>query len=306
MNIAGLLEDWRPDWPVLALALVIGIGYLRGRRRLAASGAGWPRRRDVCCALGLVAMVWASSGFPNAAGRHLMWVWTSQQLLLLLIVPIIVLAGQPVALLRTTGSAAWLSGALASRPLRILGSPLLGPLLVPVICLVLFFGGLGQAALVHPWVGSVLAVGLLLVGSLIALPLIDSDDDRSSLAVGLALGVGFVELILDNFPGIALRFQTHLVMPYFGAARPAWAGGALDDQHTAGSILWVVAELLDLPFLILAATRWIRADAREAERIDAELDAHEVALPARSAQPGRPWWLDDPGLRDRYHGPGPG
>lgn len=324
VSVAGLIDDWRPDWLVLALVLAVGVGYLRARRRLAGTGSGWPVRRDVCFTLGLVAMVWTSSGFPHARAGQLMWVWTAQQLLLLLIVPIIVLAGQPVALLRATGTGAWLLRALASRPLRILGSPLIGPLLVPVICLLLFFGGLGQAALVHPWLGSLVAVALLLLGALIALPLIDSDDDRSSLAVGLALAVGFVELILDAFPGIALRFQTHLTVPYFGVARPGWAGSWLDDQHTAGSILWVVAELLDLPFLILAATRWIRADAREAVRIDAELDAEEATVTAAAqvrtltvatplprdadrptdvtgaADPGRPWWLDDPGIRDRY------
>jgi hypothetical protein len=112
----------------------------------------------------------------------------------------------------------------------------------------------------------------------------------------------------------------------------------LDDQHTAGGILWAVAEVLDLPFLVLAATRWMRADAVEARRIDAELDAESAsppatalpassppasALPASSSPvrpdehpagteapakpthpdtPGmsRPWWLDDPELRDRY------
>jgi putative copper resistance protein D len=105
----------------------------------------------------------------------------------------------------------------------------------------------------------------------------------------------------------------------------------LDDQHTAGGILWAVAEVLDLPFLVLAATRWMRADAVEARRIDAELDAESAsppasALPAPSSPvrpdehtalpagteapakpthpdtPGmsRPWWLDDPELRDRY------
>lgn len=324
VSAAGLIEDWRPDWLVLALSLAVGVGYLRARRRLTATTTNWPVRRDVCVTLGLVAMVWTSSGFPNARAEQLMWVWTAQQLLLLLIVPIIVLAGQPIALLRATGTGAWLLAALASRPLRILGSPLVGPLLVPVICLAMFFGGLGQAALVHPWLGSLLAIALLLVGALIALPLIDTDDDRSSLAIGLALAVGFVELIGDNFPGIALRFQTHLTMPYFGVARPGWAGSWLDDQHTAGSILWVVAELLDLPFLILTATRWIRADAREASRIDAELDAEEAtvtaAAPVRTAtpatplppdpnwpataaagaDPGRPWWLDDPRIRDRY------
>ena len=72
---------------------------------------------------------------------------------------------------------------------------------------------------------------------------------------------------------------------------------------TAGSDPWVVAELLDLPFLLIVATRWIKVDAREAARIDADLDARRPAV-GGGGEPAqdRPWWLDDPQLRDRYHG----
>ena len=208
-----------------------------------------------------------------------------------------------------------------------MGHPLVGPVLVPVIAALLFFGGLGALALQTQVGGWGLHLLLLGLGALIALPLVDQDDDRSSLAVGLALGVGLLELMVDAFPGIVLSFQTHLTLTQFGVNRPAWAPAALDDQHTAGGILWAVAEVLDLPFLVLAATRWMRADAVEARRIDAELDAESrpaaaspppegpadgTAVPAgidgaptAPAQPDappmtRPWWLDDPELRDRY------
>ncbi len=112
-------------------------------------------------------------------------------------------------------------------------------------------------------------------------------------------------------------------MTQFGVNRPAWAPAALDDQHTAGGILWAVAEVFDLPFLVLAATRWMLADAVEARRIDAEprprgrplrrcirpaallsrpvSTGHQQLQPIRPAPSmTRPWWLDDPELRDRY------
>ena len=208
---------------------------------------------------------------------------------------------------------------LGSSPVRAMGHPLLGPLLVPIVAALLFFGGVGAVALQAPEAGWGLHLLLLGVGALIALPLVDRDDPRSSLAVGLALGVGLLELMVDAFPGIALSFQTHLTLTQFGVDRPGWAGSALDDQHTAGGIMWAAAEVLDLPFLVLAATRWMRADALEARRVDAELDAADAAAVAgretpsdeasvkdAAGNPGhapvtaRPWWLDDPELRDRY------
>lgn len=320
--LTDVFTQWRIDWVTLAVTVAVGVGYIRVRVAARRQGHSWPIRRDVIVAIGLLAALWTSCGFLQARSSQLMWVWTTQQLLLLLVIPVIVLAGQPLSLLRMVGGEkSRVIRTLGSRPVRLAGHPLLGPLLVPVLAAALFFGGLGVLALTSAPAGWGLHLLLLGVGALIALPLVDRDDPRSSLAVGLALGVGLFELMLDSFPGIVLSFQTHLTMAQFGVDRPAWAGSALDDQHTAGGIMWAVAEILDLPFLVLAATRWLRADALEARRVDAELDAQDdaraaatdmsggretpdgPALPMTTAPKGnRPWWLDDPELRDRYRG----
>ncbi len=99
-----------------------------------------------------------------------------------------------------------------------------------------------------------------------------------------------------------------MTLVHFAVGRPAFSPIPIDDQHIAGGILWVVAEVLDLPFLILAGHRWIKADQRDAARIDAELDARtpqvaDEGTPApQEAQ--RLWWLDDPRLAERLR-PGP-
>lgn len=58
-------------------------------------------------------------------------------------------------------------------------------------------------------------------------------------------------------------------MSFFGhvgtsrcGSRPPWPSW-LADQQTADAILWTVAELLDMPFLILAVRQRIRIDRRE-------------------------------------------
>lgn len=321
ITLGSLITRWQPDWVTLAATVLVALAYVRARRRAHRLGVGWPVGRDVLVAVGLLAAVWTSCGVLQERAGAVMWVWTAQQLLLLLVIPIVVLAGQPVALIRrTSGERSPLMRALASRPVRVLSHPMVGPLLVPIVAGLLFFGGLGALALQSTAGGWGLHLLLLGLGALIALPLVDQDDRRSSLAVGLALGVGILELLLDAFPGIALTFDGHLTLAHY-AAEPA----ALADQHTAGGILWAVAEILDLPFLVLVATRWMRADAVEARRIDAALDAQgatggpaagapadDVAGPAGPAAPAasaahpdapaltRPWWLDDEQMRDRY------
>jgi hypothetical protein len=50
--------------------------------------------------------------------------------------------------------------------------------------------------------------------------------------------------------------------------------------------------------MILVVVLWLRTDAAEAARIDSELDAIPPGGPAVDDE--RPWFLDDPQLRDRY------
>ncbi len=306
----NVLTEWRPDYLMIVVTALLAIGYVRTRSAASKRGIPWAGHRDVVFCIGLAALTWTTNGFPQARGFQLMWVWMSQELLLLLIVPIILLAAQPVSLVAAVhGPDNPVARVLRTRALRFLGSPLVSPVLVPVLCMLLIFGGLGAFAVSSVLAGGLVHLLLLSAGALIALPLVNIDDQRSSLAVGLSLAVGFVELILDAFPGIALRFQTHMTLVHFAVNRPAFAPIAVDDQHLAGSILWVVAEVLDLPFLILAATRWIKADARDAARIDAELDARQHWAPdgeaAEAPTVDRPWWLDDPSMQDRLRRPGP-
>jgi putative membrane protein len=310
---ADLLTQWRPDWLTLAALLALTAAYVRARRR--AGPSSWPRHRDVLLGLGVALAVWTSSGFPAARGSQLMWVWAAQQLTLLLVVPAVVLSAQPLALARAAGGdRAWPLRLLASRPARVLGHPALSLLYVPLLASMLFFWGLGDWSLRSAPTGWLLHLLLLVVGAVVALPLVDAEDGRTSLAVGAAVAVGAVELLVDAIPGIVLRLETHLQMSAFATGRPAWAPSALADQQTAGAILWTVAELLDLPFLVLVVHQWIRIEGREARQIDAELDRAELDRggPDRPPQPhptgaaptSRPWWLDDPQLRGRYGGRG--
>jgi putative membrane protein len=308
-----LVTQWRPDLVTGVLLLGALAWYVRSRARLRGGGGHWSRARDAVFALGLLLALWVTSGFPEARARQLMWVWTSQQLLLLLVVPAVLLAAQPLALARAVGGGrALLPRVLESRAARWAGHPALSLLYVPVISGLLFFGGVGEWAVRSTAAGWVLHVVLLLVGAVIALPLVDVDDRRSSLAVGATVALGAIELLLDAVPGIVLRLETHQVMPAFATGRPSWSAGWLPDQQLSGAILWTVAELLDLPFLALTVRQWLRVERREAQRIDAELDRAELARaalrPADAEEPdgpeltSRPWWLDHPELRQRYGG----
>jgi putative copper resistance protein D len=306
VRLSDLVLQWRPDWASAALLGVAAALYVRARLRLRGRGGAWPWVRDAGFAVGLLLAFWVTCGFPQARSSQLMWVWTSQILVLLLVVPVLLGAGQPVSLARNAyGEESRLPRLLRSRPVRVLGHPALGLLYVPLATGLLFFGGIGDLTVRSLPASWVLHVVLVVIGIVIALPLVDVDDARTSLAVGAAMAVSAVELLIDAIPGIVLRLETHLEMASFALHRPAWSPSWLADQQSSGTILWTVAELLDLPFIVLAMRQWIRVEHKEARRIDAELDRAALATAEPGAAPAatsRPWWLDDPALRGRYGG----
>jgi cytochrome c oxidase assembly factor CtaG len=306
-GLAGLATQWSVQPFAILAAVLAAAWYLRSVRRLAGAGEAWPVRRSVLFAVGLALFLWTTCGFLQAYASSLYWVWTTQTLTLFLLVPFILLSGQPLQLARKhSGRDGAVDRFLRSRVGRLLSNPLVGPALVPLLSGVLFFGPLPAWAIAAPPVGWALQVVLVAVGGLILLPLIGLDDDPSSLAVGLTLAIGSFELVLDAIPGIALRMHAGLVTSYFDyRSAHSWAPGPLHDQQIAGAILWCVSEIIDLPFLLIVYRRWLRADARDAAAIDAVLDAERIArtgLPDADANPNQadaPWWLTDPTMQHR-------
>lgn len=280
----------------MALLVVVGLAglYLAGVRRV--SGP-WPASRTVIFAVGLAILLFVTCGVPAVYADSLFWMWTVQSLVCWLVVPVVLLFGHPVQLARQVLPQPT-ERVLASRPLRVVSNPYVSTALVPVLSFVIFFGPVPRLAIAVPVAGWLLQVVLVLVGAGMALWLVGLDDDRvSTLAAGMALAVGMFELVIDAVPGIVMRLNDNLVTSYFQArTSQPWAPSAIGDQRTAGSIIWFVAELIDLPFVVLAYRRWRRVDAKDAAVVDAVLEAERTA---RNAETDEPWWLNDPAMQQR-------
>jgi putative membrane protein len=300
---SSAVTAWTPQPVAIAIALLLVVGYLAALRRVDGS---WPRWRLAVFGLGTLLLVWTSCGFLGVYADSLYWAWTTRALLLWLLVPILILAGHPVQLARripTLGGR--IDRVLASRFCRAVANPLVGPALVPVLSFALFFGPVPEWAVRFTWFDWLLQVALLAVGALMVLPLVGLDEEATSLAVGLSLAIGTFELVLDALPGVILRLHNGLVTGWFDYRDVhSWTPDALRDQRVAGAVLWCIAEIIDLPFLVLVYRRWLRADARDAAQVDAVLEAERAArqaLPETRDEPDSdvPWWLNDPAMQER-------
>ena len=308
-TVAGLASHWSVQPLAIAGAVALAIWYARAVRVHRASGQTWPVGRIWLFATGIALFVWTTNGFPQAYGDSLFWIWTSQQLGLLLILPAIILGGGPLELARRLGGPQGrVQRFIDSRPIAALANPLIGPALIPLCSVVLFFGPVPGWAIDVPVAGWVLQLLVLAAGCLVVLRLVGLQSTPSSMAVGLALAIGSFELVLDAVPGIALRLHNSTSTTYFHhRIVHSWAQAPVHDQQLAGAILWCVAELVDLPFLVLVFRQWLRADARDAAEVDAVLEAERISRgqverePAADVEPERdsPWWVSDPSMQNR-------
>jgi cytochrome c oxidase assembly factor CtaG len=136
------------------------------------------------------------------------------------------------------------------------------------------------------------------------------------------------EVVGDAFFGIAvIADQTILAAAHYHAVGYPYGPSLATSQVLGGGIIWILGDFVGLPFLAVQLIQMMRADKREAEEIDAELDARDAArataragqasdAPAGHALPGlavpvtapanepdepdRPWWETDSRLTDRF------
>lgn len=304
VGVGAVLAQVKVDWLGTAVVVAAAAWYLLMRRRVTASGGQWSQKRTALFLIGIAGYLWCIDGFLNAYRSTLLGVWAVQVLVLMLVIPIALMAGRPVELAALTARRrSLLSTVCDSRIARFVGHPFVGPAVVPLLCAVLFFCRCADLWSSRPWIATVLGLAVVGVGCLIARPLASDDPGEASLAVGVALMVSIVELLIDAIPGIVLRLETHLVTVHFAVSHAAWAMSPLADQRMAGSILWGVAEALDLPVLVLVFLRWGRVDERESQRVDRLIDEAEfdALISGEDAQlaVSQPWWVSDPQMSAR-------
>jgi putative copper resistance protein D len=283
-SLSGALAAWTFDPVTTAVVLLMLVGCLAAARR----GGRLPGWRWALLGAGCAVALIAADGWPGAYAASLAWVFVVRLCALLLGAPALVAFARPELLLPES----WRRRRPLGRAGRALGHPLVGPLLLPVLIGVVIFTPLFTLAVRDRPVTWALDGVLLIVGTVLAAPLARAGEQDSSLRMGVVLFVGLFELLIDAIPGVALRLDGHVVPAV--AALAAHRGGppnALHDQQLAGAVLWGVAELIDLPFLLVVFRQWVRADQHEATVVDRRV-AERGTDPAESDRE-RPWWEQD-------------
>lgn len=272
-----LWQSWNLDVPVLATLVVATWLYLRGVNALwsrGGTGVGIARWQVAAYASGILAMVVAIISPLDALGAALFSAHMGQHMLLMLVAPLLLAAGNPMLATIWAIPARWRHRLLRTwRANRLLGASgyLLGQ---PLVVFSLFALGLWvwhlprlydlalRSDLVHQ-LEHVTFFGISFVMWLCVL----ETGQRHGMSHPLAVLLLFAATIQSGALGAILTFASRPLYTSHDPYVAAWGLTSLEDQQLAGVIMWIPMGtwLAFAAFVVLGL--WIRAAGRRGQQV---------------------------------------
>lgn len=280
---------------------IAAIAWCLRRRGISDAGrSGW------WAAAALVSWVVATTSVVAAYAPVLFWMRAVQVQVLLLVVPFLLAKSAPVTGLRSTLSPVGrdrLDRMLASRFALIVASPAATSVAMLATPWLLYLTPWYVASLQNSAVGAFTRIALVVVGFgyFYARLQVDPVPRRYHQLISVVITIG--ESIADGLLGLVLWLGPLIATSYYLGLQRDWGPSLRTDQSVGAGILWLLGDVLGLPFLV-TLMRALSADERIRSReVDAILDRAESATrssPSTEAAPqGGLWWQSDPQLRDR-------
>ena len=323
LTVTRALTEWTLDPWMLALIVLLGGAYLAGVRR----ARSWPVARPIWfCGLGLGFLVIATMSWVGVYQSVLMYARAVQTVLLVLVVPLFLALGRPVTLFGAVfpRAGARLEAVIRSRPARILTFPAITTLALVGVPFAMYFTSWYTAFFHSTTVRELTYLILMVPGYVFFWTLLRVDPVPKEYPYVVSMWITGAEVIGDAFFGIAVIADQNLIgAAYYHALARPWGPTLATDQVLAGGVLWILGDLVGLPFLAAQLIHFMREDESHAAQIDAELDAQEAqpvtaqvatAQAAQAVDPAAPdqppdaeepqkpqlWWETDPRFTSRF------
>jgi cytochrome c oxidase assembly factor CtaG len=296
LTVTRALTEWTLDPWMLVLIVLLGGGYLAGVRRVRDNTA-WPVARPIWfCGLGLGFLIIATMSWVGVYQSVLLYPRAVQTVLLVLVVPLFLALGRPLTLFGEVfpSAGARLEAFIRCRPARILTFPAITTFALVAVPFVMYFTSWYTAAFHSTTVRELTYLVLMVPGFVFFWTLLRVDPVPKQYAYAVSMWITGAAVIGDAFFGIAVIADQNLIgAAYFHALARPWGPTLATDQVIAGGVLWILGDLVGLPFLAAQLIHMMREDESDAARIDAELDAQQAQLeparlPAAPRDPSQP------------------
>lgn len=310
-----VLTSWRVQPGVLAAVAALSGGYGGAVHRWRRGGRAWPRPRMWCFAGGVASIALAGLSFLGVYDDTLFWTRAVQNVMLLMVTPLLLALGAPVTLARDLAPARWrgrLSGLLHGPAARALTFPLVVTVILVLPLPVLYLTPLYELTLRNGVASGLAALVITLTGFVYFWTRFRIDPTPRQDSYAITLVITIIEMIGDAVLGLVVWLGPLIAVGYYVALARHWGPGLRTDQTLGAGALWVGGDVVGMPFVAIIFNRMAREDAQRAASIDAELDAAEAAhdagtatataddAPATPSEPPRLWWEDHPELAQRF------
>ena len=294
-TISRLLFEYKPDGLFLSLLLLAVALYIKGVVVLTRRGDKWPIGRTIAFAFGISAVDYAVNGGLGVYAQVAFSFHMISHMVLATLAPIGIVLGAPITLaLRTLpigrtqeerGVRGFAIAILHSRYSRVVTHPVSALIIFEASLFALYFTNLFNWLMSYHFGHFFMGLHFLLSGILLFFVIIGVDPTPQKRPFILRIAILFVAISIHAFFSVALMSSSQLVDGgYFAEIARPWWPDFLADQRMGASIGWAMGEIPILLALIATFIQWIRADERDAVRIERNS--------TRAHQSGEPDQLD--------------
>jgi putative copper resistance protein D len=291
----AVLEQWQFAPAVSVLAAAAAALYLWGAWRVGRRHPArpWQWWRTAFFLAGLAAIVLAIESGIGAYDDVLFWDHMVQHLMLIMVAPPLLVAGQPVTLLLHTSRNplhTWTKRVIRSRAVTFLTWPPFTLALYAAVIVSTHLTSLITTTITHPLLHDAEHAVYLVAGYLFFLPIVGSEPIRWRLSYPIRFLMLAVAMPVDTFTGLILSMQGSPLRATDGPAPPG-SPSPLQDIHWAGSIMWVAGDALMFGFMMLVFLIWARADQGGAtslgwlEKVRSNSFEHTTGATGRAVSP---------------------
>ena len=294
------IDRWFSEWNIDILWLSFAVGgivlYLMGVYRLHRRGDHWPIYRTVLWILGMLLLIWVTSGPINAYQAYLFSVHMMGHMLLAMAIPLCLVFGSAITLLLravdkrrdgTRGVREWVMWAIHSPYSKVITHPIVAAAIFVGSLWLFYYTDLFRWALYdhlgHIW----MVAHFLISGYLFVLTLVGIDPIPFRFPHAGRLITLVAVAAMHAFFGMAIMMNEGLMAAeWYGSMGRTWGNTPMADQYVGGGIAWSIGEIPTLITGIVIAIQWSRSDERlqrsrdrHADRTgDAELEEYNAKL----------------------------
>jgi cytochrome c oxidase assembly factor CtaG len=225
---------------VAVMAVLYLVGVLRVRRDHPARP--WPWLRTLAFLAGLATIVLATQSSIGAYDDVLFSVHMIQHLMLIMIAPVLLVAGRPVMLLLHASRNPvhrWTMQLVRSRVVTALTCPPVAALIYGATIVGTHLTSFMNVVLLHQNVHDAEHLLYLVAGYLYFLPVLGSEPIKWKMSFPTRFVLLALSMPFDTFVGVVLLETDHEPFSAYAHTGRTWGPSLLSDLHLGGAIMWV-------------------------------------------------------------------